>query len=568
MALIGATTALVAATTIAPTEALSATITVHEPDGEGRVFVDVVGTINDEDFKTFKEKTDQIYPSGAGYPRKQVIVTLVSYGGSINPALQIGDLIRKRGLSTFVPGDRTCASACALIWLAGVPRTVGDTPQIGFHAIYDPTTRQPTGAGNAVAGAYLRDLGVGYKAIAFMTRKGPTSVEWLTPDLTKELGVAWAKLQPPRAIPMPSQLKLQPSLQAPAQIIAAWSYSARSLAPQQSPTATAPALPRAAPPSFPQQSPTAAPAVSPTTGTPQGAPERPATGYNPALLPTQRLPPTPGVEDYWKPKPGATPAPAPPNASPTRTTPPAPNQRSEPTTRQGRDAAIEAGRLAAYDTTWPAPAPPAATRPKIINRIEPESPQALAPPAPAPGAQAAPTAAQKVVLYEEDPADPNGKRFVGSVIWRTAMLTTGLGQPPELAIRADVEVPERNLAMTWTLRRNTNKGLPATHTVEIMLLEDFPAGSISNISGILMKQAESTPGVPLAGLAVEVTPGFYRIGLSNLDADKGRNLQLLKERGWFDIPVVYNNNRRAILAIEKGAPGERVFADAFKAWNQ
>jgi hypothetical protein len=473
MALIGATTALVAATTIAPTEALSATITVHEPDGEGRVFVDVVGTINDEDFKAFKEKTDQIYPIGAGHPKKQVIVTLVSYGGSINPALQIGDLIRKRSLSTFVPSGRTCASACALIWLAGAPRTVGDTPQIGFHAVYDPTTRRETGAGNAVVGAYLRDLGVGYKAIVFMTRKGPTSVEWLSPDLAKELGVAWAMLQPPRAIPISSQPKLQHGWQPPPQVIAAWSKSARSLAPQQSPTATAPALPRAAPPSFPQQSPTAAPAVYPTTGTPQGAPERPATGYNPALLPTQRLPPTPGVEDYWKPKPGATPAPAPPNASPTRTTPPAP-----------------------------------------------KSPEALAPPAPAPGAQAAPTAAQKVVLYEEDPADPNGKRFVGSVIWRTAMLTTGLGQPPELAIRADVEVPERNLAMTWTLRRNTDKGLPATHTVEIMLLE-FPAGSISNISGILMKQAESTPGVPLAGLAVEVTPGFYRIGLSNLDADKG-----------------------------------------------
>jgi hypothetical protein len=40
-------------------------------------------------------------------------------------------------------------------------------------------------------------------------------------------------------------------------------------------------------------------------------------------------------------------------------------------------------------------------------------------------------------------------------------------QPPELAIRADVEVPERKLAMTWWLRRNTDKGLPATHTVEI-----------------------------------------------------------------------------------------------------
>jgi hypothetical protein len=69
-------------------------------------------------------------------------------------------------------------------------------------------------------------------------------------------------------------------------------------------------------------------------------------------------------------------------------------------------------------------------------------------------------------------------------------------------------------------------------------------------------------------LAVKVTPGFYLIGLSNLGADKDRNLQFLKERSWFDIPVAYNNNRRAILAIEKGAAGERAFADAFKVWAQ
>jgi hypothetical protein len=135
---------------------------------------------------------------------------------------------------------------------------------------------------------------------------------------------------------------------------------------------------------------------------------------------------------------------------------------------------------------------------------------------------------------------------------------------------ANVEVPERKLAMTWSLRRNTDKGLPATHTVEIMfkLPADFPAGGISNVPGILMKQAEQTRGVPLAGLAVKVTPGFYLIGLSTMDADKDRNIQLLKERAWFDIPVVYNKNCRAILAMAKGSPGERMFADAFNARKQ
>ena len=44
--------------------------------------------------------------------------------------------------------------------------------------------------------------------------------------------------------------------------------------------------------------------------------------------------------------------------------------------------------------------------------------------------------------------------------------------------------------------------------------------------------------------------------------------QLLKERAWFDIPIVYNNGRRAILAVEKGNPGERAFNDAFAMWTK
>jgi hypothetical protein len=88
------------------------------------------------------------------------------------------------------------------------------------------------------------------------------------------------------------------------------------------------------------------------------------------------------------------------------------------------------------------------------------------------------------------------------------------------------------------------------------------------VPGVLMKQAEQTRGTPLAGLAVKVTSGFFLIGLSAVEADVKRNVELLKERAWFDIPVVYNNGTRAILAIEKGTPGERVFADAFRAWGK
>jgi hypothetical protein len=180
------------------------------------VFVDVIGKIDDGDFETFKEKTDQI---GASHPKRQVIVTLVSYGGLVGPAMQIGELIRQTGMATFVPGERTCASACALIWVAGFPRFVGDTPQIGFHAAYDQDTGQAAGSGNAIMGAYLRSLGFGYQAIHFMTHKDSKNLEWLTPDAAKEVGAAWSMLQPPR-VPIPPQ---DPGLRPPPQVIAAWS---------------------------------------------------------------------------------------------------------------------------------------------------------------------------------------------------------------------------------------------------------------------------------------------------------------------------------------------------------
>jgi hypothetical protein len=217
----------------------------------------------------------------------------------------------------------------------------------------------------------------------------------------------------------------------------------------------------------------------------------------------------------------------------------------------------------------PAPQPKEAAqpagRPKIADRIG-QSGEA------APNAANAPAAAvaQKVVLYDEDPNDPQGKRYVGSAIWRTETVSPGPGLAPELAIRADIEIPERKLRMTWSLRRNTDKALPASHTIEIMftLPADFAEGGIGNVPGVLMKQNEQARGVPLAGLAVKVTNGYFLIGLSAVDVDVQRNVQLLKERDWFDIPVVYTTGKRAILAMEKGTPGARTFEEAFRAWGQ
>jgi hypothetical protein len=199
------------------------------------------------------------------------------------------------------------------------------------------------------------------------------------------------------------------------------------------------------------------------------------------------------------------------------------------------------------------------TKPKIPDRVgQPSSSEQVAP------------VAQRVVLYDEDPSDPKGKQYVGSVIWRTEQIKASANQKADVAVRADVEIPDRKFKMTISFRRNTDSSLPASHTAELtfILPPDFAGGGVSNVPGILMKSNEQARGTPLAGLAVKVTDGFFLVGLSNVDSDRARNLQLLKERSWFDVPLVYVNQRRAIVAIEKGAPGDRAFNDAFAAWGE
>ena len=211
--------------------------------------------------------------------------------------------------------------------------------------------------------------------------------------------------------------------------------------------------------------------------------------------------------------------------------------------------------------TAEAPKDPAApqSQPKIPDRVgQPSSSENIAP------------VAQRVVLYDEDPGDPKGKQYVGSVIWRTEPVKATGNQKPDIAVRADIEIPDRKFKMTMSFRRNTDSSLPASHTAELtfILPQDFSGGGVGNVPGILMKSNEQARGTPLAGLAVKVTDGFFLVGLSNVDSDRARNLQLLKERSWFDVPLVYANQRRAIIAIEKGAPGERAFNEAFAAWGE
>lgn len=198
-------------------------------------------------------------------------------------------------------------------------------------------------------------------------------------------------------------------------------------------------------------------------------------------------------------------------------------------------------------------------RPKITDRVgQADSSQPVAP------------VAQRAILYEEDSNDPQGKQTVGTVVWRLDQVASAPKQKPDTAIKATIELPDRKMKVAVTIMRNTDPSMPATsHTMEIVfnVPPDFGT-TIANVPGVYAKSPDQPRGTPLAATSVKVQDGYFLIGLSNVDVDRQRNIQVLKERSSLDIPIVYGNGKRAILSIEKGPPGERAFNDAFSAWGQ
>jgi len=93
-------------------------------------------------------------------------------------------------------------------------------------------------------------------------------------------------------------------------------------------------------------------------------------------------------------------------------------------------------------------------------------------------------------------------------------------------------------------------------------------GGISNVAGFVMRSSRAAPAIGLKGLTEKVKSSSFLIALSAVDPEMQSNGQLLKDRDWLDVAIVYNNGQRAILSMQKGPSGGRAFAEAFAAWKQ
>ena len=178
------------------------------------------------------------------------------------------------------------------------------------------------------------------------------------------------------------------------------------------------------------------------------------------------------------------------------------------------------------------------------------------------------TAQEHAVIFEEN-LTTQGARYEGTTTWGLKDVPSGPGEAAQQAVQAVVTVPDKQLTATWTLRRNTDRALPASHVIEIAF--KVPPGSsgetLDDLPGMLMKPLEMSEGTALAGVGVKVTDNYFLFGLNAGSVDAKRNIELLKSLDWIDVPLVRRNGHRLILALQKGETGSHAFDTAFAAWN-
>lgn len=168
---------------------------------------------------------------------------------------------------------------------------------------------------------------------------------------------------------------------------------------------------------------------------------------------------------------------------------------------------------------------------------------------------------QRAIYYFQGKEGEAGQAVDGTATWAEIAKD---GRP---AIQSTIRIPERDVTVTITIYKNYDQALPASHLVEVQFTGKIAEAPIQRVPALVLKQTEQARGQPLAGAAVPVTNELFWIALSDDQEEVTRNIQLLREGSWFDIPILFGDQTRALITFEKGIPGDKVFETVMASWN-
>ena len=148
-------------------------------------------------------------------------------------------------------------------------------------------------------------------------------------------------------------------------------------------------------------------------------------------------------------------------------------------------------------------------------------------------------------------------------------MSRGPGQALAVGVRAEIDLPDAKLKAVMLIQKNTDETLPASHTIELRFIpaEGGPVPGIAQIQTPQMRREDGASGDSLIGVPAPILRNYFLIGLTRGAAAESRNVDMMRNRGWFDIPMLLSDQRIAKITFEKGSAGERIINEAFDAWK-
>jgi hypothetical protein len=145
----------------------------------GQVALVMSGTIGPGSFRQFRRALRRAKPD---------LIVLEGPGGVLGEAILIAEEVRRRGLATVVGPDASCASACAIVFLAGRTKYMGRRAKVGLHAASFIGGEADPEATDVMA-LYLGQLGVPANTLRRMAMTPPHDIRWLSSAEQRALGI-------------------------------------------------------------------------------------------------------------------------------------------------------------------------------------------------------------------------------------------------------------------------------------------------------------------------------------------------------------------------------------------
>ena len=158
---------------------------------DGNISAMLSGRIDEEDGATLRSLISMAQTKALRISQ----LSLNSPGGSVIAGADLAITIRKSGIRTSVDDANVCASACFMVFAAGVDRVASSRARIGVHSATSTVTGETRLAKSVTIdmARLLAEFGVPPSVLGRMVTATPNDIAWLTAD---ELGAMTRPAKP------------------------------------------------------------------------------------------------------------------------------------------------------------------------------------------------------------------------------------------------------------------------------------------------------------------------------------------------------------------------------------